>query len=255
MRPVPVHSLEFISIAPSKSRATSRLATGLLDLVFPPRCSGCHRLGQVLCDRCLAQVQPLAEPACPRCGQPLDRGELCRSCQGGRFAVSMIGSAAAYAPPLDAAIRDFKYQGVQELKVPLGRLLVQAWEARSWAVDMVASVPLHERRRRERGFDQAWLLAEQFCLATGLSLLAPSMLRRQRYTEQQVRLSPAERQRNVAGAFAWQGGFLDGLDILLIDDVITSGATLEACGQVLRAAGAGRVVALTVARAVHGKDS
>lgn len=250
MPPLPA-ALSTIARTPRPPRSPARLASFLLDLLFPARCAGCQRIGALLCVTCLARVRPVPHPVCRRCGKPQAVEGVCAVCSGVRFAVGMIRAAAIYADPLGETIRQFKYDGRKELAGPLGNLLAGCWQNLSAPVDLVAPVPLHEQRLRERGYNQSRLLAEAFCLATGLPLLDFGVLRRERETRQQVRLSMLERQENVAGAFAWRGPALDGASVLLIDDVATTGSTLEACGQVLLDAGAGRVWALTAARAVQ----
>lgn len=132
---------------------------------------------------------------------------------------------------------------------PLGQLLVDYWQAREVSTDLVIPVPLHERRQRERGFNQSQLLATAFCRGNSLPMVQDGVLRRNRETKQQVLLGVEDRKQNVAGAFGWHGPPLDGVKVLLIDDVATTGSTLEACAEVLLGSGASKVWALTVARA------
>lgn len=222
----------------------------LLDVLFPPQCGGCKRTGTFWCAECNAALQPVPLPACRRCGLPLAAGTTCPDCAAGQPGRIVIRSVGLYAQPLSAAIQQLKYQGVMCLAEPLGQLMADFWLARAVAMDVVVPVPLHERRLRSRGFNQAQLLATVFCRRIRLPLVEEGLLRRGRDTPQQVQLGPEERRHNVLGAFAWHGPPLQGARVLLIDDVATTGATLSACGQVLRAAGASRVWALTVARAV-----
>ena len=237
------------AIPPAGRRWRALLDTGL-DLLFPPRCAGCGHSGTPLCPACLESVQAVPTPVCRRCGTPGRSPALCPHCQGGDFQVNAIRAAGIYRHPLSTAIDQLKYQGQPNLAQPLARLMSDYWLGREVSADLVAAVPLHEDRLRERGFNQSELLAERFCRRTGLPLLAPGPLIRTRATRQQVSLNAAERQNNMAGAFAWTGPHLAGAKVLLIDDVATSGATLEACGGALRQAGAAKVWALTVARAV-----
>jgi ComF family protein len=174
----------------------------------------------------------------------------CDQCAGGKFYVSALRSAAIYAEPLSRVIHQFKYEGRPALHQPLGQLLAAYWHTRSVSADLVAPVPLHENRQRARGFNQSELLATVLCRQVGLPLLQPGVLARTRDTEQQMLLKPAERRANVQNAFCWRGPSLNGSKVLLIDDVATTGSTLEACAEVLLASGAGKVWALTVARAL-----
>lgn len=251
MSPLPP-AVAHLTRIPGPPAAPARWAARALDALFPPRCGVCGRLGSVLCAACLAQVRPVPTPVCRRCGQPVAGGPVCAACQAGQFHVSAIRAAAVYAHPLSTAIHKLKYQGRKAMHQPLGQLLVDYWRARAVSADLVIAVPLHERRQRERGFNQSQLLATVFCQGIELPLLHDGVLRRSRETKQQVLLGVEERKHNVAGAFEWRGPALAGIKVLLIDDVATTGSTLEACAEVLLAADAGKVWALTVARAGGG---
>jgi ComF family protein len=125
------------------------------------------------------------------------------------------------------------------------------WVQQGDSVDLVVAVPLHTSRLHQRGFNQAWLLGQAFSRSAKLPLLREGLLCRQRATPQQALLAVEDRRRNMNQAFLWQGPNLKGLRLLLVDDVVTSGSTLEACAEVLRKSGAGDVWAITVARAMN----
>jgi ComF family protein len=249
MPPLPP-ALSPLAPVPSAARPTASIKNRLLDLLFPVRCAGCGRAGELLCPACRAQVRPVPQPVCIRCGQPVAVPGRCAGCAAGQFHVSALRAAGIYTEPLSQVIQRFKYEGRPELHQPLGQLLAGYWRDRSVTVDLVAAVPLHENRQRARGFNQSQLLATALCRQVGLPLLQPGVLCRARDTEQQMLLKPAERRANVQDAFRWTGPPLDGSKVLLIDDVATTGSTLEACAEALLAAGAGKVWALTVARAL-----
>mgnify|MGYP001162006196 CR=1 FL=1 len=249
MAPLPP-TLAALAPTPPATSAPASIPHQLLDLLFPTRCAGCGQIGELLCAACRAQVQPVPPPVCVRCGRPVPAAGRCPGCLTGQFHVSAIRAVALYADPLAQAIHRFKYENRPELHQPLGELLVSYWRGRSVTVDLVIAVPLHPKRLAERGFNQAELLAAVLCRQARLPLLQPEVLRRTRETQQQMLLGPIERRANVQDAFTWQGPALDGRKALLIDDVATTGSTLEACAQALLAAGAGKVWALTVARAL-----
>lgn len=242
--------LTALAVVPPPARPANRFSGRLLDLVFPTRCAGCGALGDLLCAVCRGQVQPVPQPVCIRCGKPVQHAGRCLACRDASFQVAAIRAAAVYREPISQAIHEFKYNGRKGLSQPLGEFLAAYWRGRTVSVDLVIAVPLHKHRLNERGFNQSQLLAETLCRAAGLPLLQPDVLRRERETQQQVHLGPEERRQNVSGAFQWTGPPLAGVSVLLIDDVATTGATLEACGEALHAADAGRVWALTVARAL-----
>jgi len=218
----------------------------LLDLLFPPRCVNCRREGEWLCRACQSQIEYVPPPICAKCGRHLASGEPCDACQALR--IDAIRSVAYSEGALREAIHHFKYNGVQALAEPFGRILYAYWQTHDVSADILIPVPLHPRRLRERGYNQSLLLAEQLARRAGLPV-DQIALRRVKYTRPQVELGPRERQENVADAFECVSSSLTGQKVVLIDDVCTTGATLEACSEALRARGVRSVWALTLARA------
>ena len=158
-----------------------------------------------------------------------------------------VRSVALFEGPLREAIHQFKYSYVQELAEPLSEMLISFWQQNPFPVRAIVPVPLHARRLRERGYNQATLLAQRLGIAVKLPVYA-RVLRRTRYTMSQARLGPRERRRNVQGAFSCVGSDVHQKGVVLIDDVFTTGATLQACSLALREGGAASVWALTIAR-------
>ena len=222
-----------------------------LDMVFPSRCAGCQRTGHMLCPACLAKIQPVPSPFCQLCGTPLSTYGVCKNCQyhppklNGQRAVSL------YQEPLRGCIHGLKYDGNTRLAEPLGLLLAQAYRRYGLQADMLIPVPLHSERQRQRGFNHASLLAEVCSANLGVPM-NDSILVRHRATGAQVDLHARERYQNVAGAFACTSvaasGALYGRRIVIIDDVSTTSATLEACATPLFAAGAKEIWGLVLAR-------
>lgn len=229
-----------------------RGAERLLDLLWPPRCVACGAWGAWLCAACVAALDSPRPPLCRRCGWPSPGATLCAACRRGPSYVLGIRSVAPYLPPLREAIHALKYDGMRVLVDPLSQLLAQLWERevasrRVPRIDAVLPVPLHPTRVRYRGYNQSALLAAAFARLLRLPYHEDWVVRSRR-TRSQVGLSPGERWSNVWQAFTAQGP-LSGTRLLLVDDVMTTGATLEACAYTLREAGAAEVWALTVARA------
>lgn len=222
-----------------------------LDVLFPPRCAGCGALGEILCSRCVAQFRPITAPYCQRCGQPLSSGRLCGPCARGRFThLDVARAAAVYAPPLRRIIHAFKYWGHTRLAHPLAEYMAGRVRQDALHVDVIIPVPLHPRRKRQRGYNQAELLARRLGRAFRLPVQA-EVLERVRPTLPQVTLSLRERMENVKGAFRCvDRARVAEKRVLLIDDVMTTGSTLEACAAALKEAGARRVWGYTLARPV-----
>lgn len=234
--------------------------TRLLDLVFPPRCAGCGTRGTVLCTACLASIAPPDTRRCAGCQRPLAAPAvvgLCAPCAAaGTAPLSGLLVAARYDGAARQAIWALKYHGQRRLAAPLGDLLACAAAALPASPDLVAPVPLHLRRQRRRGYNQAELLARR--CASNLKLrMRADLLQRVRETPPQVGLGAVARRENVAGAFTVAPGLapvVAGRQVLLIDDVCTTGATLSAAAQTLRAAGAATVWGLTIAQPALGDD-
>lgn len=243
-----------------------RAGDALLAVLVAPRCAACgHSLDQPtsgpVCAACWASVQLLTPPVCDSCGDPLPSWRtisreacICPRCRRGVRAVRRSRAAGAYDGSLRAIIHAFKYDGRRSIAAPLAALMRAQGPDVLEGADCAVPVPLHWRRLRSRGFNQA---AD---LAAHLGLPVCHALRRVRWTCPQVDLPAGRRHRNVRGAFALAGTrwrrrrrasavrAIFRRAVVLVDDVSTTGATLEACAQVLKAAGAREVRALTVAR-------
>ncbi len=188
----------------------------------------------------------MEEPICPHCGRELEFAGAGCGCRTRLRCLWHARSAAAYEGPLERAIHRFKYEGWRALAPVLAALSVEHLAAEALPGALITAVPLHPRRRRSRGYNQSELLAAEF--RTRLGLAQPrGRLVRLRDTQPQVGLDRLRRQANVNDAFAWRGPSLVGQPTILVDDVTTTGATLEACAAALRAGGSGPVLGFTVA--------
>lgn len=224
----------------------------VLDILFPPRCAGCQKSGSILCPTCIAKIRPLMPPFCQYCGSALPTTyAICRQCQYHRLYLSGLRAVSNYEEPLRSYIHALKYDGNKRLAKPLGHLLAQTCINYRLRADAIVPVPLHRSRQKERGYNHAHLLAE-VCAAQVNIPLRNDIVIRHRDTSAQVGLTASQRQQNVAGAFsctpAFTTGALHGRTILIIDDVCTTGATMEACAAPLFAAGAKAVCGLVLAR-------
>lgn len=223
----------------------------LLEIIFPPVCVGCRRVGEVLCGSCQARLTPVPEPYCSRCGRQMtdvvEQPRLCPECRRQPSRVNQMRAAVMYHEPADTLIHRFKYDGYFALAKPFAALMVAGWPEWGTPPELIIPVPLHPRRERQRGFNQALLLAKPLAEATGLAVDSAA-LRRVRHTVPQVGLGPNERAENVRDAFAAVSTRISGRHILLVDDVLTTGATMRAAAEALLASGAASVSAYCLAR-------
>jgi ComF family protein len=230
--------------------AIGDLWTRVLDLLYPPRCVGCQGFGAWLCEECLSLIPRVEPPFCIRCGGRIENrtSQLCARCRTEPLQIERIHSAVYFEGALRKAVHKFKYSGVTALAGPLGTLMAEYWSRQPIPVDVLVPVPLHKRRLRERGFNQAALLAHQLSKQVQVAVDEQTLVR-QRATASQVDLDTEERKQNVRDAFRCTAGALADRRVLLIDDVCTTGSTLEACAVALEGGGTRRVQALTLARA------
>jgi len=222
----------------------------LVDLIFPPRCAGCDRPGTLLCAECRAAVARI-EPAraCPRCGAPLAPGRsVCAECAGRTFAFDAARCAALLAPPVSRAVVVLKDTGERRYAQVLADLLAECAEGWLAPGDVLVPAPASPAAVRRRGFDHAADVARALGGLTGNRV--ERLLRASAGADQRA-LGRDERFENRSGAFRVQCGLRMPERIVLVDDVFTTGATLDAAARVLRAAGAAGVRALAVARAVR----
>jgi ComF family protein len=257
---------------PAALRLARAALDGVLAVVVAPRCAACASLLEApldgpVCPACWASIRPLTDPVCDRCGDPLASantglkpcvagGEplLCRACATSDRAIDRGRAVGEYEGALREIVHALKYDHRRSIAVRLGAMMRSRGRVLLAGADFAVPVPLHRRRRRQRGFNQADDLARQ------LGLPVRRILVRCRATKPQADLPASARRANVRGAFGIrrrpavrrrrQEDRLAGMSLVLVDDVSTTGATLEACARVLKEAGAREVRALTAARVV-----
>lgn len=242
-------------VAPRDADRWRQWVTAALDLVFPPLCPVCDGIlgggrRDPLCGACWEGFERIAPPWCRCCGAPLGIEGLCGACRRRRPRFAYARAAVLYGDLVREAIHAFKFGGRRGLATPLGDLLAGlGFSALPGALpDALVPVPLHPRRARERGYDQALLLARRLERAWGVPVVADALLRAVP-TQPQTDLDAAARRRNVRDAFAVRRPeLIAGRHVVLVDDVLTTGATVAECARALRAAGAVRVGVVAVAR-------
>lgn len=247
----------------SKTSVIFKIALdGLASVLFAAPCRICDRpltnASRIpICEACLAGFERIVDPMCGCCGRPFvsaaaaeARQPLCRLCRANFYAFDRARSFAIYDDALSEAIVLLKYEEVTRLggwfADRLSEIVRQASD--EWRADIVVPVPLHRERQRERGYNQAELIAQP--LAKQLSLkFEPRLLVRTKPRPPQLVLSRTEHWKSVRGAYATrEGRKVDNLRVLLVDDVLTTGATLDACARALKKSGASAILGLTVGR-------
>lgn len=223
-----------------------------VDWFYPPTCAGCGKRAASWCPECQASVK-LIEPdrLCSICGQNLAHFGVCPVCQAHRPAFTASRAWAAYEGPLRKAHHRLKYQRDIALGVTFSAPMIALLQSLAWPVELVIPVPVGIARLRRRGYNQSSFLARPLALAMGLRY-CPQALARTRETRSQVDLQLAERKENVKGAFGARPGLVQNRSVLVVDDIMTSGATLDACAAALKAAGAKQVFCLALARTPFG---
>lgn len=242
------------------------MCAALASIVFPASCRICKcdldtgsRIP--ICQDCIGAIQqPLREPLCSKCGRPIVSSAvrdgitspLCHLCRTGIYAFDEARSFGAYTPRMARAILLLKYGHVSPLGTFFAHLLARIVQAQlpDLSADAVVPVPLDRARFKERGYNQAELIAKPLARLLGIPFRS-YLLVRTRPRPDHLRLTRRERWETVRGAYApCERAPVDKLRVLLVDDVFTTGATLDACSRALKGAGAARVVGLTVARAL-----
>lgn len=226
----------------------------MVDLVFPPTCGGCKTSGVQWCQNCQDQTKKFSLPICDLCGQTTQSRGSCKRCLATHPHFTALRSWAEFGGPIQNALHDIKFRKNIGLGESLSQHLVGVLKSNKWEIDLVAPVSLGYKREKQRGYNQTALIAKP--LASCLQLpYNPRILSRSRETISQVELSLAERQKNVNGAFQSNSPDVHRKSVLVIDDVTTSGSTLNACSKILIDNGARAVYGLTVTRAILNNRS
>lgn len=219
--------------------------SGLGDLMCPERCAGCNRMARgCLCRACLAALPRIGPGVCGLCGRPsLRPAARCRDCRDRDLSFDLARQAVGFSPVVRKAVHLFKYSGCRRLAEPLASLIIEQIH-HAGGVDAVTWVTPSRDRVRRTGTDHGRVLAELVAGALGKPALP--LVGRVRRTLPQMRLDPDARRANLAGAF--RAGLCPPDEVLVVDDVFTTGSTASEVARALKSAGARRVVVLSVAR-------
>jgi ComF family protein len=221
-----------------------------LDLLFPRWCVGCGREGDFICPDCLKSLARIMPPLCPRCGRPQLNAVLCPVCVGWPASIDGIRAPFKFDGAIRQAIHELKYNNLRAIAPLLGKWLGDYLAANPLPAEVLVPVPLHRQRLRERGYNQSHLLALELARLSGLPLVEDCLVRKSYGTPQARTLNVDERRANVADAFSYRDHSLKDKQVLLIDDVATSGATLDAGARALKESGAGSVWGLVLAKEI-----
>ncbi|MBZ4665789.1 MAG: phosphoribosyltransferase [Mahella sp.] len=232
----------------------------ICDIIYPPAntCIFCEQENELvmpynICRRCWDMLPFVRPPLCDICGKPIDSAKqhICRDCAEYSRSFIKAGAVLEYMPSVHETIYRYKYKGHSELAKPLGILMAHVVSRLAWPdIDALVPVPLYSERLRQRGYNQSALLARYMGYELNLPVLDKALYRC-RDTKAQAALDRAERRANIAGAFTVKNlKYTEGKTIMLIDDILTTGATADACTQALLAGGARAVYVFTLATGV-----
>lgn len=212
-------------------------------------------MGYRWCPECQRNVRRLPEPVCIVCGKPIRRPGKCPECTHHLPQYKEMRSWLLYGGPIRSALHSLKYQNNLGLGEALAGRLAPFVDAQGWPIDIVVPVPLGKKRMKERGYNQVGLVAMPLASMNGWKY-RPRAIARIQDSRSQVGLTPKERRDNVANSFLGDSRILEGKIVLLMDDITTTGATVNSCAGALVSAGANDVFVLTLARAVyqHGSE-
>lgn len=220
-----------------------------VDFLYPPICGGCAKKGARWCKDCRDSIRLIPEPKCDICGLPQAEDGTCLSCRQSPPFYKELRSWVVFEGPIRKALHRIKYHQDIGLGDALASEMLQYTNQLDWHIDMVIPVPLGKKRFRERGYNQVGLFAHPLALAKEWKY-ATRYLKRVRETISQVGLSADERKNNVRSAFVADRNKVVGKTVLVVDDVSTTGATLNSCAEALINGGAYEVYALSLARAL-----
>jgi competence protein ComFC len=216
-----------------------------MDLLYPRKCVHCNAEGEFLCESCTEALETYPRESCSRCLVLMDRTGICSLCAVEPSSLDRLYARWSFDDEARDAVHALKYGGVRAIAPLLGRMMAEKLAANRAQPDILVPVPLHGSRLRERGYNQAELLCREVSAILGLPFRT-DLLTRVKRTEQQAMLRGNDRTRNVSNAFA--SGYANGLRVMIVDDVSTSGSTLFECARALKSSGATGVAAAVFAK-------
>jgi len=225
----------------------TKILNFIFSLLFPKRCVSCGKYGQFLCFDCAGEIEWVKTSLCPYCGKISKTGAICDKCKvRERSSLNSVIIASHYDfGPIKNLIFALKYDRISEVSDNLAEIILQRANDFSWSKYIITYVPISKSRQRTRGFNQSELMAKY--ISDKLDLPFVHLLARTGNHPPQVGLSAEMRKKNVDNAFAFVGATLERANVIIIDDVVTTNATLNECAKVLKANGAKKVIGMVVA--------
>jgi len=218
----------------------------ILEYLFPKFCVSCKIEGVYLCKNCAEDILEVKSQTCPKCGRLSDSGRYCLKCRKGKFLKGIICATYFEEGPIKEIIHNFKYNSLQEFSKILGLKMADSG-IEFTCFDYITFVPLHRKRLAQRGYNQAQLLSEE--IAKIKHIKCENLLIKVKHTKRQVGLIGSKRRRNLESAFRINKEIeIENKKIIIVDDISTTGTTLNECARVLREAGAKEIWGLVVAR-------
>ena len=232
----------------------------ILDLIYPPRCMVCNSLIRIdhprwLCIECKDKLEHISGQVCKKCSRPVEKGKsLCANCVGKDFYFYKNSAVYEYGDSIKSIIYKFKYGNSPYMGKGISKLMELRYGVEFFSgVDYLVAVPIHKKRMKERGFNQSIIMANELSKLVGVKCLN-NVLIRKKYTEPQSTLSQDERYDNLKDAFEINKNFdIKSKNIMLVDDIFTTGSTIDACAEILIKNGANEVRSITFSIAVKIK--
>ncbi len=227
-----------------------------LDWIFPPECASCRKIGYRVCDVCFEGIQQISSHQCLNCLQPINENPpFCSTCKGFSKTCKDMAAWGVYDSSLRESIHSLKYHRNLGLGDFFASYLIKLIKQLNWNFELVVPIPLSKQRHKERGYNQSTLLSRPIAWYFKVEHDA-KLLTRTKQTETQFKLSSIDREMNMRGAFSVNPATLNGKRILLVDDIITTGATMNFAASALLEAGASDVFGISIAKAIkQGKST
>jgi ComF family protein len=253
-----------VTSKPSRSRArelATKVFSALLNILYPRRCPSCRAITKddSFCPACWVRLLFIENPCCFVCGEPLDTrygGDLlCAACLKGRYNFDRLLSVFIYNKTIARAIYRFKFKRQAFLSKFFLKFLLKKLEPIKSKVDLIIPIPIHRKRLKWRGYNQTLLLARDISRETSIGCI-PDLLLKNRHTVAQTTLRFRKRKSNLRSAFEINPNYLEpirGKNIMIVDDIFTTGSTVNECAKILKKNGVGRVFILTIARTLLNK--